>query len=129
MADEQDHSKRRRIEQDVAICPTDLPIGILEHAASFLSAPSRALFAVALANDKNNPQSESQSSSIAGTDWDTLDFGEIEEELAAKLTDDDISDVLKHISAVQTVKRLKLTNQHYRHRVTPATRLCNNRAC
>ncbi|KAL7451731.1 hypothetical protein ACHAWC_003540 [Mediolabrus comicus] len=110
MADEQDHSKRRKIEQDVAICPTDLPIGILEHAASFLSAPSRALFAVALANDKNNPQSEGQSSSIVGTDWDTLDFGEIEKDLTARLSDDDISGVLHHIDASNKLKRLRLTN-------------------
>jgi hypothetical protein len=126
--------KRRKIEQGVASCLSDLPIGILVHAASFLAAPSRALFAVALTtnydpprsvnnnssiagaddweltiNENNNPPSENYSS-IAGADWETLDFGDIEKELAARLTDDDISAVLKHIDAVNKVKRLRITN-------------------
>ncbi len=50
------------------------------------------------------------SSSIAGNGWDTLDFGEIEKELAAKLSDNDMSAILLHIDAVKKVKRLMLTN-------------------
>eukprot|EP00985_Skeletonema_marinoi_P012336 scaffold5938_cov89-Skeletonema_marinoi.AAC.1 len=50
-------------------------------------------------------------SSIAGNDWHTLDFGDIEKELAAKLTDDDICKILLHIdAAAQKVKILRLTN-------------------
>ena len=48
--------------------------------------------------------------SVAGNDWDILDFGDIEKELAAKLTDDDIKKVLLHIDAAHKVKRLRLTN-------------------
>ncbi|KAL7452130.1 hypothetical protein ACHAWC_003858 [Mediolabrus comicus] len=99
--------KRRKTGHAVATCLSDLPIGTsLEHAASFLAQPSRAIFAVAL----TNPPNESRYTSIAGTDWDNLDFGEIEEELAASLSDDDLSGILQHIDAVDNVKRLKLTN-------------------
>ena len=49
-------------------------------------------------------------SSNAGNDWHTLDFGDIEKELAAKLSDDNINDILVHINAANKVKRLHLTN-------------------
>jgi hypothetical protein len=49
-------------------------------------------------------------SSIAGNDWHTLDFGEIEKDLAAKLSDNDINDILLHINAADKLKRLRLTN-------------------
>jgi hypothetical protein len=88
---------------------SDLTIGILDHTASFLAPPSRAIFAVALTNDNHKPN-ENSSSIAAADDWDTLDFGEIEKELAARLSDYDISDVLQHVNAVNTVKRLRLTN-------------------
>ncbi len=42
--------------------------------------------------------------------WDVLDFGDIEKNLAAALSDDDISTVLLRIDAVNKLKRLKLTN-------------------
>eukprot|EP00984_Skeletonema_dohrnii_P021548 scaffold10796_cov102-Skeletonema_dohrnii-CCMP3373.AAC.5 len=107
--------KRRRISaadcsSQVIRCLTDLPSGILAHTASFLAAPSKALFAVAL--DENSAVSTNdRSSAIVGSnDWDTLDFGKIEKELAIKLTDYDIGKVLLCIDAVNSVKRLKLTN-------------------
>eukprot|EP00985_Skeletonema_marinoi_P013791 scaffold6883_cov82-Skeletonema_marinoi.AAC.1 len=106
--------KRRRIAaadcspQEVR-CLTDLPSGILAHAASFLAEPSKALFAIAL--DKNSAASPNErTASIVGSHWDTLDFGGIEKELAIKLNDDDIEKVLQCIDAVNKVKRLKLTN-------------------
>ena len=71
------------------ICLSNLPTGALAHVSSFLAAPSRALFAVAL-----NFRDVDSSSAIAGDDWEALDFGDIEKDLAAQLTDDDISGVL-----------------------------------
>lgn len=99
------NNKRRKTEESVATatCLPDLPIGILEHAASFLAAPSRALFAVALTKNI-------QFSPIAGSDWETLDFGEVEKDLASKLSDDDVSSILQHIDAVNNLKRLRITN-------------------
>jgi len=82
---------------------SDLPTGALAHVSSFLAAPSRALFAVAL-------NSRDSSSAIVGNQWDALDFGEIEKELAAKISDDDIRDALLSIDAVNNLKKLRLTN-------------------
>lgn len=79
----------------------DLPVEPLTHVASFLAAPSQALFAVAL---------KAPSSIIDHLCWDTLDFGEIEIELAKWLCDHHISNMLLSIDAVNKVKRLKLTN-------------------
>ncbi|KAL7500202.1 hypothetical protein ACHAWT_008298 [Skeletonema menzelii] len=84
----------------------DVPIVTMKHVASFLSGPSRALFAVAL----NNNLSRRECRAIAGNQWRTLDFGQIEKSLAEKLTDNDISDVLLCIDSVRTVRKLRLAN-------------------
>eukprot|EP00984_Skeletonema_dohrnii_P021424 scaffold10700_cov90-Skeletonema_dohrnii-CCMP3373.AAC.3 len=107
-------NKRRRIaaadgSQQEVRCLTDLPSGILAHAASFLAEPSRILFTVAL--DRNSAVSPNErSSAIVGNEWSILDFGGIEKKLAVKLSDDDVEKVLLCIDAVNKVKRLKLTN-------------------
>ncbi len=96
----------------------DLPVGILKNITSYLAAPtspSRILFAVALADVSQDDDTLSYgmrySAAITGdNDWDTLDFGEIEKNLAARLSDDDLSSVLMHIDAVHNVNKLKLTN-------------------
>ena len=86
----------------------DLPVEPLSHVASFLAAPSQVLFAVAL---KVPSAAIAAPSSIIGHQcWDTLDFGEIEIELAKRLCDHHISHILLSIDAVNKVKRLKLTN-------------------
>ena len=98
----------------------DLPVGILKNITSYLAvptspSPSRILFAVALADASHDDDTLSDEmryySAITGdNDWEVLDFGEIEKNLAARLTDDDLSSVLQHIDAVHNVKKLKLTN-------------------
>ena len=72
---------------------TDLSCGILAHAASFLAVPSRALFVIALDENSAVTQNE-RSSAIVGNQWDTLDFGEIEKDLAENLSDEGIRDIL-----------------------------------
>jgi hypothetical protein len=42
-------------------------------------------------------------------DWDTLDFSDLGKDLAARLTDDDLYNVLKWIDANKRLKILKLT--------------------
>ncbi len=74
--------------------------GILAHAANFLAAPSKALFAVALDEDSVVTSNNDRSSAIVGNQWDILDFRDIEEELSAKLSDDDIERVLICIDAI-----------------------------
>jgi hypothetical protein len=80
----------------------NLPSSALTHIASFLAVPSRALFAVALS------VTSEESLTIVGTQCEILDFGEIHKDLAAKLTDDDIRDILIRVNAVNRVKRLRL---------------------
>jgi hypothetical protein len=46
---------------------------------------------------------------VGRTQCDILDFGGIHKDLAAKLTDDDISNILLSVNAVNRVKRLILT--------------------
>uniref|UniRef100_A0A7S2KK08 Uncharacterized protein n=1 Tax=Skeletonema marinoi TaxID=267567 RepID=A0A7S2KK08_9STRA len=85
---------------------SDLPTGALAHVSSYLASPlSCALFAAAL-----NHRDVDSSTAITGSQWDALDFGHIEKELAAKLTDDDISALLTYIDAVNNIKKLRLTN-------------------
>ena len=85
---------------------SDLPIGALSHMSSYLTLPSRALLAVAL----NCHGDTDSSSAIVGDQQDALDFGDIEKELAAKLTDDDVKGVLLSIDAINNLKTLRLTN-------------------
>ena len=96
---------------DVSII-SDLPSEPLIQISSYLKPLSRALFAVAIAEQ---PDDESLSqdvivSAIVGDDWDTLDFGEMEKDLAERLSDADISGVLRCIDARKKVKKLILTN-------------------
>jgi len=84
---------------------SDLPTGTLAQVSNYLPSPSRALFAVAL-----NHHRDSSSAIVGNHQWDVLDFGEIEKDLAAKISDDDIRGVLCSIDAVNNLKRLRLTN-------------------
>ncbi len=96
----------------------DLSAEILKEVATYLAPISRVLFAVAItppispyetimARSRSKKQ---KSPSIAGTDWTTLDFGQIEKDLAAKLSDEDVRDVMLHINAANKLKKLVLTN-------------------
>ena len=118
-------SKRRKIQatdassqSTICVIYDLIPGGILKEVAKFLAPPSRILFATAITPPPSTPYDRMMCrfrpsisrSSIAGDEWHTLDFGEIEEELAAKLSDEDIRKVLLHIDAANKVKRLFLTN-------------------
>ncbi|KAK1740850.1 hypothetical protein QTG54_008102 [Skeletonema marinoi] len=106
-------SKRRRLLSDASLdagCLSGLPNGILTHVANYLDAPSRLFFAAALATHQNTTASDERNTAIVGNEWSTLDFGDIEEHLAIKLSDGDISAVLTCIDAVNRLKTLKLTN-------------------
>lgn len=109
-------SKRRRVVAGDASSPgvkiNDFPIEPLTCVANFLSLPSRAMFAVALATKRFSDDGLSTESSrkIIGDECDTLDFGQIEKDLAAKLKDDDIYNILRCVDAVNTLKIFRLTN-------------------
>ena len=107
---------------DSALHITDLPIGFLVDVASYLAKPSRALFAVAMTDTSTmqhniwvhvtklskRKQSETSRAIVSSTDWQELDFEDIEKELAAKLSDDNVCSVLQCINAKEDLNRLKL---------------------
>ena len=87
---------------------SDLPVGILVDVSAYLSKPSRALLAVASApssswENKNNYSMHRLSSIstaiVSSSEWDTLDFMDIEKSLANRLSDDDVYAILQCISA------------------------------
>ena len=89
-----------------------LPVGILVNVSTYLSKPSRALFALAMEISSSSSLSSSSNISkaiVSSTQWDALDFQDIEENLANKLTDDDMNEILTCINAQVVLKKLKLT--------------------
>eukprot|EP00984_Skeletonema_dohrnii_P007875 scaffold2901_cov91-Skeletonema_dohrnii-CCMP3373.AAC.19 len=117
MASATDSSKRRRLLGDAASLDaiiscllSDLPSGILTNVANYLDAPSRLFFAAALTTHQITAASDERNSAIVDSERTTLDFGDIEKDLAAKLSDGDICAVLICIDAVNRLKTLKLTN-------------------
>jgi len=108
-------NKRRRTAADT-LHISDLPIGFIVDVSAYLSKPSRALLAVAFSapssswknNNLMHRLSPISTAIVPATQWDILDFEDVEKELANKLTDDDISAVLKCINAHDMLKRLKL---------------------
>ena len=98
----------------------DLPDLILANIAKYLTKPSIPLFAIAVTPQASDGSSDastitwkptSTSNAIIGAyeERHTLDFEEIEESFAAKLTDDHIRDILVCIDAIHNLKVLKLT--------------------
>ena len=109
-----DGTNKRRKVSSTGPCSIiyDLPHGALANTASFLATPSRALFAVALrrrSSHNNNISQDDTTSAIVG-DVETLDFGDLDRDLAIRLSDDDVSGVLECIDASDNLKRLKLSN-------------------
>ena len=112
-------SNKRQRTADQSLHISNLPDGILAHAASYLAQPSMALFAVAMTSpskswtkDNFTTDSEHQqtvASIISSGVWDALDFEDIDATLAHKLSDDDLQAVLKCINAQDALKKLKLS--------------------
>ena len=116
------NNKLQRIaEQSLHI--SNLPDGILTHAASYLATPSRSLFAVAMTTSSKSwaqdnfsigsKRQQTVASILSSGVWDVLDFGDIEKSLVIKLTEDDVHAVLKCISAQDVLKKLRLTGCVY----------------
>ena len=98
-------TKRLRTTSTVeSLCINDLPDGILLDIASYLAKPSAALFTMALSQEKT----QTSKAIISSTNWNVLDFNDIEKSLAAKLSDGDIDKILRSIDAVNNLKILKI---------------------
>ena len=106
---------KRRKTATAVLHITDLPVGILEDAASYLCKPSQALFAVAMSAPSTSwcqyklvhRPSPATKAIVSSTQWDILDFEDIGD-IERRLSDDDIAAILHCINAKQTVKGLKL---------------------
>jgi len=108
-------NKRRRTAADT-LHISDLPVGFIVNVSAYLPKPSRSILAVAFTSSSSSQNddlmhrlSPISTAIISAYQWDTLDFEDVEKELANKLTDNDISAVLKRsINAHDMLKRLKL---------------------
>ena len=109
-----DEAKRRKISEglppQMGIGLGDIPTEALQHVASFLAAPSQVMFGLHVAAAEDKLLNKRSFAIAEEQSWDILDFGEIEKEVASRLTDDDIRAVLWCIDAGNKVKRLRLTN-------------------
>ena len=112
-------NKRRRRTAANTLHISDLPIGFIADVSAYLTKPSRAILAVAFTTSSSSSLwqtdyevmhrlSPISKAIVSASQWDILDFEDINKELANKLTDDDISAVLKSINARDVLKRLKL---------------------
>ena len=102
------NSKRRRTADDKGMMSiNNLPDALLTGIAKYLADPSRALFAIALTPTFTQP-TETSNAIVSGGNWQTLDFGDIEKQLASKLTDDDVHKMLICIDGINNIKTLKL---------------------
>lgn len=115
------NKRRRTTSNNNTLHISDLPVGILTDAADYLSTPSRAIFAVALSAPSTSWQTNNGDNCICQlsdmsrailsppSQWDTLDFEDIEKTVANQLTDDDLFTILTCINAKETLQKLKLT--------------------
>jgi len=88
---------------------TDLPAGILVGISSYLAKPSAVLFALSMTADSDRQiETETSKAIISAIAWNVFDFGDIERDLAAKLSDDHIDKILRCIDAVSNLRILKL---------------------
>ena len=116
MEAESGNNKRRKLSPDT-LHISILPDNIMADVATYLSKPSQALFAVAMTASplswrklgwKGQPSATSKVI-VSPSQWNILDFADIEENLASKLTDSDVGAVLVCIDAVHKLEKLKLT--------------------
>ena len=85
-----------------------LPDPLLVNVSEYLALPSRALFAVSLHTDGRDISDMRTRMNVQTPDL--LDFGDLEKELAMRLTDQDLGSILNCIGAKDNLKKLKLTN-------------------
>jgi len=81
-----------RIRKRSTICT--LSDEVVAHSVAYLSPPSQALFAI---SQCCTPQATQLI--VAYTEWGTLDFGLLEAEIASKITDNDLAQILNLIKA------------------------------
>ena len=83
---------------------TDLPEVTVNSIATYLPSLSRALIVVA---------TRQYQILLDGINWENLDFYELGKELATKLCDEDVREILVCIDAKRTVKKINLAYLGY----------------
>ena len=68
----------------------DIPDAVLVGIASYLAKPSVLLFAITMNPSDSQQQTETSKAILSSTNWNVLDFSDIEKSLASKLSDNDI---------------------------------------
>jgi len=104
-------NKRQRItssNDNGEVRITDLPDGLVVGISNYLAKPSVVLFAIAMNSNSTSPPTQTSKAIVSSTNWKVLDFSDIEKGLAAKLSDDDIDNILRGIDAVNNLHILKL---------------------
>jgi len=96
--DESNKRQRTASSNNNELHINDLPDGVLKGISSYLAKPSKVLFSIA----------RRPNGLWIFRNWSVLDFNDIEKSLAAKLSDDDIGEILKRIDAVNRLQILKL---------------------
>ena len=122
------HPSKRRRTSTPQLHIGDLPDSLLTSVASYLAKPSRAMFAAAmtmtsedgitsmpilLGSDEassagNAREGQGVDQQLMEREWGVLDFRDVDKDLAAKLTDGDLRDVLTCIHAGEYLKTLRL---------------------
>ena len=97
-------------EETSTVSLPDMPPESLGYILSFIPEFSQAAFNLTVAFAKDELLNKNSFAIVYDQCWENLDFGDIEKELAARLTDDDIRTVLWCIGAAYKVKRLSLAN-------------------
>jgi len=109
-------SKRAKISSDSLPHIGNLPDSVLLNTVSYLQETSRVLLAVALTASSASKPSDSavlimkEGKVEKNFNGYRVDFVDTDKVLAAKLSDEDVGGVLKCVSAVRTIKKLKLTH-------------------
>lgn len=109
-------------------CITYLAIEPLTYVASFLTPPSRALFAIALYGSREARRGRLNGTigstscywwdhsrrrsirTLMGNECENLDFGDIEKSLAVRISDAHLVMILLCFDAVNNIKKLRLTH-------------------
>ncbi|KAL9182972.1 hypothetical protein ACHAXT_004251 [Thalassiosira profunda] len=110
--------KRQKTSADAGLA--SLPDGVLASVGEYLALPSRVLFSVALTAPSSSswakrhwiggPSAVGHQAVVPPGSVTTLDFEEIDEDLAVRLSDDDLGAVLAILDAGRNLHKLKLAN-------------------
>ena len=100
-------SKRQKTSPSAPSCISidHLPSDVLQLVASFLTRSQTALLAAGI----SSPTSKINCQEWDGDGWNTMDFSDLDKDLAARLTDGDLNEIFRCIDAVKSLKTVKLT--------------------